>query len=223
MIYVTGDLHGDLDRLKTKAVARLRSADYLVVCGDFGFLWSGSKEEQKALKWIGSRKFTTLFVDGCHDNLDLLAAYPEQAFQGGLARHITGRLHCLSRGTVVTLGDQRLFAMGGGESPDMEHREPGVSWWADELPQPQVLEEARARLAALDNQVDYIVTHDCSSTLQGCLSSAPDHINHLSAFFDQLQTTCRFKRWFFGCYHLDRTIPPHYRAIYQDVVPVMEK
>ena len=75
MIYVTGDLHGDLQRFKEKAIRRLGRGDFLLCCGDFGFVWDGSAAEEKVLSWIGKRRFTTLFVDGCHDNLDLLARY----------------------------------------------------------------------------------------------------------------------------------------------------
>jgi len=70
MIYVTGDVHGDLGRFKGKAVARkLKKGDYLIVCGDLGFFWNDSREERKARKWLSRRKYTILFVEGTHDNL----------------------------------------------------------------------------------------------------------------------------------------------------------
>lgn len=46
MIYLTGDLHGDLERFKSKEMKKLKKGDTLIVCGDFGFLWDGSKKEQ---------------------------------------------------------------------------------------------------------------------------------------------------------------------------------
>ena len=62
MIYVTGDMHGDLERFKTKEIRRLKKGDTLIVCGDFGFVWDGSERERKTLQWIGKRRFTTLFM-----------------------------------------------------------------------------------------------------------------------------------------------------------------
>ena len=44
--------------------------------GDFGFVWDGSKEEQKKLDWLRKRPYTLLFLDGSHENYDLLAQYP---------------------------------------------------------------------------------------------------------------------------------------------------
>lgn len=35
MIYLTGDLHGDIERLKSKEMKKLKKGDTLIVCGDF--------------------------------------------------------------------------------------------------------------------------------------------------------------------------------------------
>ena len=43
MIYVTGDIHGDMSRFQVPAVKKLKEKDVLIVCGDFGFVWDGSK------------------------------------------------------------------------------------------------------------------------------------------------------------------------------------
>ena len=50
MIYFTGDTHGDLSRFKSSAAKKLKKGDYLMVCGDFGFIWNGSAEEYKNIK-----------------------------------------------------------------------------------------------------------------------------------------------------------------------------
>ena len=42
MIYVTGDMHGQISRFDDPALRRLKEKDTLLVCGDFGFLWDGS-------------------------------------------------------------------------------------------------------------------------------------------------------------------------------------
>lgn len=58
MIYVTGDLHGDLKRFKDKGIKKLKKNDYLIVCGDFGFIWSGTKKEKEYLKNLAKRNIT---------------------------------------------------------------------------------------------------------------------------------------------------------------------
>lgn len=81
MIFVTGDTHGDYNRFRTDIFPEQKSmtkADYVIICGDFG-LWSESKEQKHKLDWLEDKPFTTLFVDGNHENYDLLNAYPGRA------------------------------------------------------------------------------------------------------------------------------------------------
>ena len=66
MIYITGDLHGDLSRLETFRMRRLKRGDILLVCGDFGFLWNNSEEEKKALEKLSKKKYTIAFIDCTH-------------------------------------------------------------------------------------------------------------------------------------------------------------
>ena len=75
MVYVTGDLHGDYSRFKRPEMKKLRAGDILLVCGDFGFIWDNSKQEQAVLKKLSEKKYTIAFVDGCHENFDLLQQY----------------------------------------------------------------------------------------------------------------------------------------------------
>ena len=65
MVYLTGDTHGDIDRFRHGRLRWLSRRDTVVVLGDFGFVWDGSKEEQKKLDWLRKRPYTLLFLDGC--------------------------------------------------------------------------------------------------------------------------------------------------------------
>ena len=75
MVYLTGDTHGDIDRFKHGKLRWLGKRDTVVVLGDFGFVWDGSREEQKKLDWLRKRPYTLLFLDGSHENYDLLKQY----------------------------------------------------------------------------------------------------------------------------------------------------
>ena len=57
MIYVTGDTHAVLSRFDDPRLNALKKDDTLIVCGDFGFLWDGSKEEMSALKKLAKKKY----------------------------------------------------------------------------------------------------------------------------------------------------------------------
>ena len=50
MIYLTGDTHGGIDvrkLLDKKFLKRVKEGDYLIICGDFGFIWDYKKEKRK--------------------------------------------------------------------------------------------------------------------------------------------------------------------------------
>ena len=55
MIYVTGDIHGEVDisKLNTQNFSQAKEGDYLIICGDFGLIWDikPSKNEEYWLKW----------------------------------------------------------------------------------------------------------------------------------------------------------------------------
>ena len=57
--------------------------DYVLICGDFGGVWSDSPKEHEKLDWLEDRPFTTLFVDGNHENYDLLEAMPVENYIAG--------------------------------------------------------------------------------------------------------------------------------------------
>ena len=47
MIYITGDTHGEVERLVPSKLRALKEGDTLIVCGDFGFIWDGPKKNKK--------------------------------------------------------------------------------------------------------------------------------------------------------------------------------
>ena len=79
-IFVTGDCHAEFKKLSFKAFPEGRSLtkeDFVIVCGDFG-LWDESAEQKYWLDWLEARPFTTLWIDGNHENFDLLKRYPAE-------------------------------------------------------------------------------------------------------------------------------------------------
>lgn len=217
---MTGDLHGDLERFKSKAFRRLKKGDTLIVCGDFGFVWDGGKKEQKLLKWIGSRRYQVLFVDGTHENFDRLFDYEEYDFAGSRARHISGKLSYLERGRVYEIEGKKIFTFGGGESENIEAREKNRLWWPQEMPDEEDFARGRESLRQYGNEVDYVITHEISTTVKTFLDMDCNDINHLHDYLDEIAKTVKFKGWYFGTYHMDKMISPLYTAVFKGVLPL---
>ena len=48
MIYITGDTHGGFQRFTTGSFPQQKQmgrSDYVIICGDFGGVWDGSRKE----------------------------------------------------------------------------------------------------------------------------------------------------------------------------------
>lgn len=220
MIYVTGDLHGDLSRFKSREFRKLRRKDTLIVCGDFGFLWDGSKKEQRALRWIGRRKYNVLFVEGANDNLSLIDDYPVTDWNGGKVREISGRLKHLCRGSIFSIEDQKIFAFGGGENAETFVMEEHAKWWHKKLPSIEEIEKAKQNLAKVDYKVDHIVTYQSSRKISKLLTMEDNDANVLDIFLDDVRDNCEYTGWYFGSYHIDKVIPPKEMALFQRVIPL---
>lgn len=220
LIYVTGDTHGDLRRFTERSVRRLKRQDTLIVLGDFGFLWDGGKEEQKALKWLARRPYQLLFIDGCHENFDLLRDYPVVEYKGGRARKIADNLFYIQRGSILQIEGKKLLCFGGGESEDKEEREEGVNWWRAEMPTTDELEFCAENLAAAGKKVDYILTHDAPTRFLAFTAMEREQTNWLHTFFDKLLESVEYRIWLFGRYHRDLPLSGKARAVFCDLIPL---
>ena len=126
MIYITGDCHSNFERFNTRNFPEQKEMtkdDYVIICGDFGGVWNKdgeSKMETSALDWLDGKAFTTLFVDGNHENFDRLYAYPVEMWHGGKAHKIRPSVIHLMRGEMFDLDGKKIFAFGGARSHDID-------------------------------------------------------------------------------------------------------
>ncbi|WP_339193852.1 metallophosphoesterase [Paenibacillus sp. FSL P4-0176] len=227
MIYITGDIHGTISvnkRLNTKNFPQqkqLTKSDYVIIAGDFGLIWDGSKEDQYWLKWLDKTKsFTTLFIDGNHENFDLLEEYPVEIWNGGKVHRINDSVIHLMRGQVFEIEGKKFFTFGGAASHDKEYRKEGKSWWSREMPSQEEYEEGLKNLEKHDLKVDYILTHTCSTTAleyieQRCAIRMERDEMH--PYFYGIEQKADYKQWYFGHFHHDFDLPNNQRLLYTDM------
>ncbi len=221
MIYVTGDMHGDISRFESNALRQLKKGDTLIVCGDFGFIWDNSKQEQKYLKKLAKKKYNICFVDGTHENFEMLNSFPVTEWQGGKVHRISDNIFHLMRGQVFRIENMSIFAMGGGESPDIDIRFEENAWSKDEFPSREELIEGANNLEKLDCKVDFIVTHEPPVNLKSFLNLRDGDltaVNGLNTYLEELGGACTYRRWFFGSMHLDKYISSCQVAVYRNVI-----
>lgn len=224
MIFITGDTHGTHDFAKLSIFAKsnpqLSKNDYVIVAGDFGAVWS-EETLDAGLKPYEELPFTVLFVDGNHENFDLLDRFPIEIWNGGKIHRIRPDIIHLMRGQIFEIEGSTIFAFGGGTSIDKYMRKEGLSWWPQERPNYEELDEAIRNLKRYDNKVDYIITHAIDEKSlyypvlrQGgsLMKNFPE--NQMLSYFEDI---VEYKHWYFGHYHIDGKITDRKTALYQDV------
>ncbi len=217
MIYITGDTHADYNRFKNPQLRKLKKNDALIICGDFGFIWDGSPEEKKLLKKIGKLPYNVLFVEGTHENYDLLEEYEVEEWCGGKTRLISGRLRQLMRGQVFEIAERTVFTFGGGQTDDIYELQEGSNWWQREIPSDEELDEGHKNLKRVGNNVDFVVTYEPPAKMQDFLMGSSDR-NHINTYLNEIYDNAEFTGWFFGKLHINKLIPPKYHAVYDSIV-----
>lgn len=221
MVFVTGDTHGDPERLSKNALKALKDGDTLIICGDFGFIWNNSHAEKKVLKALSKRRYNICFIDGTHENFDLLRAYPVTKWNGGSVHKISDNIFHLMRGQIFEIEGLKIFTMGGGESADLDSRLDDNPWLKYEIPSKEELLEGANNLEKADCKIDVIITHEPSTTIKGFLTlgdNEPVRVTALNAYFDELSKCSEFDRWFFGSLHLDKYISNTYIGVHKALI-----
>lgn len=217
MIYITGDTHGEFERFGSHYFDAAKG-DYVIICGDFGNLWDNSNTEKYWRKWLKEKPFTVLFIDGNHENYDMLSAFPITEWNGGKIQKIADNIIHLMRGQVFDIDGIRFFTMGGASSHDIDagvlepsdpdftikrkkldremalYRINRVSWWAEELPSEEEMAEGLANLERVGNK------------------------DRLTDYLDIVKEKCEFKMWFFGHYHENRIIGQRFTMLYKEKI-----
>lgn len=226
-IFTTGDLHGEIDIHKLNSTNwaignTLTKDDYLIVCGDFGLIWDRpehlSSEEKYWREWLNEKPWTTLFVDGNHENHKRLMTYPVIEKFGGKVHQIEDSIFHLIRGEYYTINEKTFWVMGGATSIDKIYRIPDVTWWEEEIPSYDEMLHGVDTFNEHNNKVDYILSHCAPSDYLNdiCLGYQPDEVTQYLNF---ILHNMEFKKWYCGHYHINKTIDK-LNIVYDLIVPL---
>lgn len=235
-LYFTGDCHSNFSKFTMKNFPEQKELDrddFVIVLGDFG-IWQDTPQERHDLDNLSNRSFTTLFVDGNHENYDRLYGdeFPIVDFHGGKAQKIRDNIYHLLRGYVFDISGKKIFVMGGASSHDisdgildindfkskrefakvyrqMYHqnkmfRVNHLSWWKEELPSQEEMNRGITELEKVDGKVDYVLTHCLPTGIASEIGWIGK--DYLMDYLQDLilDYDLEFKKWYCGHYHVNR-------------------
>lgn len=226
MIYLTGDTHIpiDISKLNVKNFPdqkNMTKDDYLIIVGDFGLLWNREydKEELYWKQWLEDKNFTTLFLDGNHENHKRLLSgfiateiiengletneYKIEEKFGGYVGKISPSIYHLRRGEVYIIENKKIFVMGGALSIDKQQRLIDISWWKEEEPNYKEFCYGIDNLKKNDNKVDYILGHTITSAVIHKYFDNDGKYDSVSNYFDHITSFISFDGFYCGHFHRD--------------------
>ena len=233
MVYVTGDTHIPIDIRKLSYKnwpegRTLSKSDYLIVMGDFGLLWKNEPDrlEKYWTEWLNKKKWTTLWINGNHENYHRLSNLPQVEMFGSTVGIVSDSIYHLKNGYIYTIEGNTFFCMGGADSIDRAGRTEGVSWWPEEQPSSAELNLGLDNLEKYNNKVDYILTHTLPTNivqkLVQCLdlsflASRPDP---LWKYLEHIYEIVTFEQHLAGHWHSNQVIDKCH-ILYEDIIKII--
>ena len=213
MIYVTGDTHGDFDRI-AHFCARMNTklSDIMIILGDAGINFFGGWRDSLKKEFISKLPITLFCIHGNHERRPAtIPTYSEQEWHGGTV-YVEEKFPSIlfaKDGEVYDLNGLRAIAIGGAYSIDWMLRIPGRSWWPDEQPSPEIKARVEAKLQQLDWNVDVVLSHTVPLKyepvevfLPGIDQQRVD--KSTEQWLDRIEDRLHYGKWYAGHFHTEK-------------------
>lgn len=208
-----------------------------------------SKMEKWWLNWLENKPFTTLFVDGNHESFDRLYQYPVKEWHGGKVHEIRPHVLHLCRGEVFDIEGKKFFAFGGAASHDIYDgildpddfetyddfkdtwerwkkngkmfRVKGISWWEQELPSEEEMQNGINNLEKHSWKVDYILSHSPSASVIALLGHGLYKQDILTKYLEDIRSKTEYKRHYCGHMHINKQLNDKDILLYEQIIRIV--
>lgn len=226
-IFITGDKHGSFNsffRLKDKN--ELYDTDILFIAGDARYVWDEDYELQiQTLEQVFPGEI--IFIDGNHENFDILDSLEVSTWHGGRVHRLGTRVYHLMRGEIYEIGGEVFFVFGGASSTDKDdRREKGKNWWPQEEPSAEEMEYGRKKLMDNLDRITYVITHESPLSARAYITrEKPIEEGYilpqvLDEWYDLVTKGRNFRKWYFGHMHVDQKISDDLVALFNEILVI---
>ena len=210
MIYITGDTHGNFDRLDS---FEYKKNDMLIILGDSGinYFLDGSDNELKS--YLNSLGIKLFCIRGNHEER------PENIKTYHLANMFGGKVYVENKyknlifardGEEYNINGNSILVIGGAYSIDKVFRiMHGYNWFSSEQLSPLEMDNILAKV--IGKHYDIILSHTCpykyeptevflSGIDQQYVDKSMEH------FLDIIEEKVDYDKWYCGHYHTEKEI-----------------
>lgn len=216
MIYITGDTHGQFERIGDFCRRYETSKDdMMIILGDAGINFSGGLRDRMKKEYLESLPLTIFAIHGNHERRPwTIDSYQEKRWRGGMVycEKEYPSLLFAKDGEVFDLDGKKTIVMGGAYSIDkMVRLIYGYGWWPDEQPSDEIKQYVESQLDRLNWKVDVVLSHTTPLKyepvevfLAGIDQSRVD--KSTEEWLDRIEDRLEYGRWYCGHYHTEKKI-----------------
>jgi len=228
MIYITGDTHGNFERIERFCKDNSTTKkDILIILGDAGINYRCGEYDRAKKELLQSLPITLFCIHGNHEcRPQNLEEYTEKQWNGAVvyAEEEFPSILFAKDGEIYNLAGKRTLVCGGAYSVDKWYRIlGGYTWFADEQPDDTVKNRVEEQLAANDWKVDAVLTHTLpykyipyEAFLSGIDQSTVD--NSTEEWLGTVEERLDYKKWYCGHFHIKKSIDK-LQIMYENIEP----
>lgn len=225
MIYITGDMHGDINQMQqVMEKINCNKDNTLIVLGDFGGNYYCNKKDNLFKDAINKYNINLFVIRGNHDanpvNVNNIKTVEKYGNIGYIQEEYPSIFYA-ENGLIYNIENNSFLVLGGAYSVDKWYRlEKGYKWFIDE----QMSQDLQEKILKSDiNKVDVILSHTCP------YPNIPKHLflrqieqstvdNSMELFLSKIKTKIQYKNWFFGHFHSNEKIEENMYMLYDGVI-----
>lgn len=227
MLYITGDIHGDVNRINLLKRYCLQNHtsddDIMILLGDVGINFYGNDRDKICKEKMSKVPVTFVCIRGNHEMRPENAGTCIESVKFGnkvLVEKEYPNIIWLRDGYEYKIEDRNVLAIGGAYSVDWQHRLlNGWPWFEDEQLNESERNAILERIAG--KHFEIVLTHTCPDSWQprelfirGLNQLTVD--KSMELWLEKVKDSIEFDKWYFGHFHGEKDVPEEkYEMLYE--------
>ena len=216
MIFITGDTHGEFQRIKNLCEkAHTNRDDTLIILGDVGLNYYGGKRDRIRKTLVAAFPITLFCIHGNHEmRPESIPGYEKKIWHGGTVLFEPEYPSILFAvdGEIYDFEGKSMLVIGGAYSVDKEYRlSRGFGWWPDEQPSAAIKRHVEEVLDSQNWKIDVVLSHTAPIKYeprevflpfidQSKVDKSTEH------WLGEVESKLSYSKWYCGHYHIAKSI-----------------
>ena len=214
MIYITGDTHGNFDRIENFCnKMKTTKDDIMIILGDAGINYFLNFRDTDCKRCLLGLPITFFCIHGNHEERPQnILTYREKEWNGGKVyfEYAFPNILFANDGDIYDLDGKKCLVLGGAYSVDKNYRLTyGFNWFESEQMSNEQKLYAERNLNEIGNKVDIVFSHTCPRKYeptemfsQGVDQETVD--KNTEDWLDTIEEKTEYEKWYCGHWHISK-------------------